>query len=137
MDGESLLPLLINPASKLQRKVLLMTNTRTSFSEGIPKGVTRRNREATEINEMPMWTMIRSGQYKYVTYTGDGFEEIYDLAADPEELVNLALDDRSKTLLRELRHKAAEVLSQTQSGFESGHFIDYFPHLGNLTSNAR
>ncbi|OUT60807.1 MAG: hypothetical protein CBB71_07290 [Rhodopirellula sp. TMED11] len=132
MDGESLLPLLVNPASKLSRDVLLMTNTRTSFSEGIPNGVKRRNREAAETNEMPMWSMIRSGDYKYATYTGDGFEEIYDLANDPKELSNLALSPVHQPLLHKLRQQAANELIKTQSGFSDGHFLKFFPHLEPL-----
>jgi arylsulfatase A-like enzyme len=132
MDGESLVPLLKNPAMKLRRRIMLMTNTRTSFSSGIPNGVRRRNREAREIEEMPMWVMIRSGEFKYASYTGDGFEEIYDLRRDPEELKNIALIPERHHLLEEMRHKAAKELAKTQSGFKSGHFIDYFPHLRAL-----
>ena len=129
MDGESLVPLLKNPNKNLQREVMLMTNTRTSFGQGIPNGVKRRNREAREINEMPMWTMIRRGPFKYCTYTGDGFEEIYNLLEDPEEIYNLALNPEHTTLLKTLRKQAGHALRNSSSGFESGHFIDYFPHL--------
>ncbi len=134
MDGQSLVPLLEDPAASLDRDVLLVTNTRTSFAKGIPNGVNRRNREAIEIDEMPMWTMIRNGHYKYATYTGDGFEEIYDLSTDPDELINLAMNPEHGPLLKEMRQMAATELSKTQSGFESGHFIDYFPHLQVLAA---
>lgn len=130
MDGESLVPLLVNLESKLKRKVLLMTNTRTSFSEDIPKGVARRNREAAEINEMPMWAMIRSGDYKYMTYTGEqAFEEVHDLSNDPDEMTNLALSAENRSLLGELKRKAVDALRETQSGFSTGHFRDYFGSL--------
>jgi arylsulfatase A-like enzyme len=135
MDGQSLLPLLEKPKSKLGRDVVLMTNTRTSFSEGIPNGVKRRNREAIEIDEMPMWTMIRNGKYKYATYTGEeAFEEIYDLKSDPHEMTNLTLSPEHRDLLIDLRQKAATELRQTQSGFEDGHFIDFFPKLKEITA---
>ena len=115
-----------------------MTNTRTSFSEDIPKGVARRNREATEINEMPMWTMIRSGKYKYITYTGDGFEEIYDLQLIQKNWsTSLSGPTHATTTGKSCGIEAADALRKTQSGFESGHFIDYFPHLGNLKPNVR
>ena len=129
MDGESLVPLLKRPGSELKRDVMLMTNTRTSFAEKIPAGVKRRNREAIELNEMPMWTMIRHEQFKYATYMGSGFEEVYDLENDPDELKNLAVTEDYAGLLSKLRRKAARALADTQSGFEAGHFIDYFPHL--------
>ena len=133
MDGMSLVPQLVKPRAKIKRETMLMTNTRTSFSEGIPNGVRRRNREAIEIDEMPMWVMIRNGAYKYAHYTGDeAFEEIYHLENDPDELNNLALSRENKKLLHELRQKAATELRQTQSGFEAGHFIDYLPRLRNV-----
>ena len=35
------------------------------------------------------WDGVRTSRYKYVEYEG-GFRELYDLAADPYELTNLA-----------------------------------------------
>ncbi|WDI45242.1 sulfatase-like hydrolase/transferase [Bremerella sp. P1] len=134
MDGESLLPVLEDPDAELKRDVLLLTNTRTHFAEDIPRGVVRRNREASTNDQMPMWVMIRSGHYKYATYTGDeAFEEIYNLAEDPEELRNLALLPEYEPLLNELRMKAAKELSGTQSGFDNGHFIDFLPCLKDVS----
>jgi arylsulfatase A-like enzyme len=38
------------------------------------------------------WLMLRQGNYKYIRYIyQDYLDELYDLAADPEELSNLAV----------------------------------------------
>ena len=44
-------------------------------------------------------------------------EEIYDLEADPEELINLAMKKESQELLGSLRQKAIDELRRTYAGF--------------------
>ncbi|MFJ9693958.1 sulfatase [Kitasatospora sp. NPDC101183] len=53
--------------------------------------------------------MVRSGPHKYVCYAwGDHREQLFDLAADPGELVNLAVDARHAPLLDRFRGLLAE-----------------------------
>ena len=62
--------------------------------------------------------LLRDGKYKYVRYLVDGeVEEIYDLDADPEELVNLSIHPQHQQLLEELRQKAIVELKRTHAGF--------------------
>ena len=43
--------------------------------------------------------MLRDGKYKYIHYVN--FEpELYDLHSDPEELVNLATNNKFKEILK-------------------------------------
>jgi len=49
--------------------------------------------------------MVRSARFKYVRYSwGRNREQLYDLAADPGEMVNLAVESRFRELLDEHRH---------------------------------
>ena len=54
----------------------------------------------------PPYTGVRSATWKYILY-GDGFEEFYDLAVDPYELVNIAIIDPDNTLLALARTRHA------------------------------
>lgn len=133
MDGMSLLPLLKDPARRLPREAMLMTNVQNNMGQTIPQGVERTERliarGAKGEEAMRDWAMIRSGDYKYVAYCGEAREEeVYNLADDPEELVNLA-DTQHGQLVEGMRRKAAKELRATQSGFNGGHFIDFFPLL--------
>ncbi len=133
MDGMSLLPLLKDPVQRLPREAMLMTNVQNNMGQTIPQGVARTERSiargAKGEEAMRDWAMIRSGDYKYVAYCGEAREEeIYNLADDPEELANLA-DSEHRTLIEEMRRQAAKELRATQSGFDGGHYIDFFPLL--------
>ncbi len=135
MDGLSLVPLLKAPQTAgLPREAMLMTNVQNHMGQEIPRMMERTRRFIEKggkgLDAMYDWTMIRSGQYKYVAYAGDdGEEEVYDISQDPEELVNLATLPEHKELLERLRKVAAGELRRTQSGFDGGHFIDFFPIL--------
>lgn len=134
MDGMSLVTLLKTPSATLPRDAMLLTNVQNNMGAEIPRMMERTRRFIQKggkgLDAMYDWTMIRSGRYKYVAYAGeDREEEVYDLEADPEELVNLAASPDRMPLLKELRMKAAAELRKTQSGFEGGHFIDFFPLL--------
>lgn len=134
MDGMSLVPVLEHPERKLERDVMLMTNVQNNMGQSIPQ-MMKRTAAAVAAGEkgealMYDWTMIRSGDYKYVAYAGpDQEEEVYQLKDDPEELVNLTGYPLHQSVLEDLRKKAAAELRKTQSGFDGGHFIDFFPQL--------
>ena len=52
--------------------------------------------------------MVRSPRYKYIAYQGDQTEQLFDMADDPHETRNLALDPAAAGPLAEHRRMAAE-----------------------------
>ncbi len=67
---------------------------------------------------MPFYTAINDGRWKYIRYLKQGeTEELYDLLADPEELVNLADELSQKAHLERLREALLTELRRTRAGF--------------------
>ena len=67
---------------------------------------------------MPWWVFLRQGRYKYIrTLVADEIEELYDLQydlqADPDELHNLALEEKHHPLLAEYRDKLIREFKRT------------------------
>ena len=59
--------------------------------------------------------MLRDARYKYIYHAG-GFEEFYDLAADPHELTNLAhADEVAPALLHHYRQRLMEKLIEVET----------------------
>lgn len=138
MDGMSLVPLLKDPGLCLAREAMLMTNVQNDFGQSIPLGVAKSERFISKGGKgekaMRDWAMIRSGDYKYVAYVGEAKEEeLYNIKEDPEELHNLAAERDYSDEVSIMRLKASQELRRTQSGFDGGHYIDFFPLLRNLT----
>ena len=58
--------------------------------------------------------MVRSTDWKYVHYTFDeDFGELYDLAADPDELVNLFADPAHRDRVEEMRRELLGWLTRS------------------------
>ena len=73
VDGRSFLPLLTKPATPWRRSFLLE----------------RRQMETHELTGNAILDAIRTARHTYIEY-GTGERELYDLAADPFQLANLA-----------------------------------------------
>ena len=55
---------------------------------------------------VPWWVSLRTDRYKYIRNLLPGeTEELYDMKKDPDELINLAMQDKHLNLLRKLRKK--------------------------------
>ena len=80
MDGCSLRPLAARAGARWQRQLLFENLTTTGLGS-----------EGDKIAVLPKYAAIRSGQFKWVEYA-NGERELYDLAADPHELVNRAAE---------------------------------------------
>lgn len=70
-------------------------------------------------NPVPTYCAVRTRDRKYVRYA-TGEEELYDLAADPFELENLADDPRWLGALDELRVRLDELCVPAPPGFDRG-----------------
>jgi arylsulfatase A-like enzyme len=81
VDGRSLLPLLQRGVRPHPRSILI---------EAPPSDVPRQ-----------VFTAVRTQQHLYASY-GSGDQELYDLAADPDELVSLHRDPAQAALVAEL-----------------------------------
>ena len=64
------------------------------------------------------WLMVRQGKFKYIRYIyKDYLDELYDLAADPEELFNLAVRPKYHQTKLEMRAILTEELQKNGAAF--------------------
>lgn len=62
---------------------------------------------------------IRSARYKYIWFSGDGYEQLFDLESDPHELHSLAEDSEYAQVLEEHRAELIRVLADREEGYVS------------------
>lgn len=55
---------------------------------------------------------IRTGRYRYTRHLGGGGEQLFDLAGDPQEQVNLVSDPEAAPVLADLRDRLMELVSR-------------------------
>jgi arylsulfatase A-like enzyme len=114
--GRDIRPLVNHPETKDWNQPLIFTFTARSF--GAETDEIPTDRRLTAGSGVPWYALLRDGRYKYVRYLVAGeTEEMYDLDADPEELMNLAARPENAALLEELRRKAIEQLRLTDAKF--------------------
>ena len=99
LDGRSLTPEILDQSPADQDRWLLLQRRRFSNRA-------RKNRGRRFTSDQPLHAVRGDGPLKYLR-TGDGTEELYDLEADPHEVLNLASDrpvekERLEALFREL-----------------------------------
>jgi arylsulfatase A-like enzyme len=114
MHGRDLGPLLRNPAADWPHPVLLM-NTHSRY--GADTAVIPSQKSARP-DRVPWWVLLRQGRFKYIrTMVENEPEELYDLEADPGELVNLALDPAHRGMLNQLRGETLAELRRVEAPF--------------------
>ena len=68
------------------------------------------------------WRAVRTRQYTYAVYKVDGKELLFDNAADPYQLTNLADDPAYDALRSDLRTKMEAKMTELNDGFEVSSF---------------
>jgi arylsulfatase A-like enzyme len=70
------------------------------------------------LEAVPWWVASRSGKTKYIrTLVENEIEELYDLDADPDELVNLALRPEHAKTLERMRTLTVDELRRCEAPF--------------------
>jgi len=120
MHGKDLTPLLEDPDAEWDRPMLLTGTGRNygSATNVIPTGADAMH------GDVPWYVMLRDGKYKYIRPLIDDIEELYDLDADPDELVNLAIQAEHRETLERMRASAVGELRRTKAGF-----VDNMPSI--------
>ncbi len=115
MHGRDLTPLIKNPKADWPHPTLF-TNTGRMFgtdTHAIPKEFPK-----DQMNGIPWWVAVRRGNMKYIrNLVENEVEELYDLAADPDELANLAFEPKHAATLAALRKDLSDELKRTKCGF--------------------
>ena len=114
MHGHDLTPLLLNPKTAWNHPVLLSLTSRQygSDTDTVPTDPQQR-----DLNGVPWWVFLVKDGHKYIrTLVEDEIEELYDLANDPQELTNLALQPAYADRLSEYRAETIAELRRTDAG---------------------
>jgi len=115
MHGRDISPLLRDPAKEWPHPVLY-EHTGDHFGSDVAR-VLKEGGKA-EHSGVPWYFAVRDGRYKYIHYLKKGeIEEVYDLAADPEELTNLAVKPENAELVKRLSKALDDELHRTESPF--------------------
>ena len=118
MHGHDLGPILKNPQAVWDHPAI-MENFRWDFGAQTDRGVTGD----AFMGGVPWWILPQNGRHKYIrTLVPDEIEELYDLAADPYELANVANEPGHRRVLEQFREQLRQELNRTKASL-----VDHLP----------
>ena len=126
MHGRDFSSLLYDPQSTWKTSPMILVNTTFNYGQQFTAALMEKDWSKLywgNIKNRKAWLMMRKGPYKYVRYAvPDCIEELYQLEDDPDELDNLAVQKKYKSLLLELRMQAEQEFLKND-----GDFINHMP----------
>ena len=127
MHGRDITPLLEEPERRDWNNPLLTAHTGMTYGSDCSPIIRMEDDPIYQKQRVPWWLSLRGDRYKYIRNLIPGeTEELYDLEADPIELVNLAMDKAHRELLRRLREETIAELRRTDCPF-----VDELPPVMN------
>jgi arylsulfatase A-like enzyme len=121
LDGRDFTSLLTDPATGTEwtDEPMLQSYTCSRYSsEAIERAINEGNWKQLTFDNSPAWLMLHDGRFKYTRYLAeDCVEELYDLATDPAELINLAVDSACHETLAAYRHQATTAFRRKGATF--------------------
>lgn len=109
-QGKSLIPLIKQATKSINRDTVLIEHL-------------------WEFESIPPSEGVRTKDWKYFRYVNDkSWEELYDLKTDPEEIENLAKNEKYKAVLVKLRQKTENLIQKFQdvnSGTPTGLMVEF------------
>ena len=119
MHGRSIMPLLHEPERNWDRPLL---TTLTGYRYGSDTDVVPSDpRQQRQAGNVPWYVSLHDGRFKYIrTLIPGEVEELYDLDNDPEELTNLAGNEKYHQRVRTMRQHTIDELRRTGAGYANG-----------------
>ncbi len=113
MHGRDLTPLLQNPEAKSDHSTLMAYTARIYGSD--TQDISQSSDDGSDI---PWWVSYRKHNYKFIKNLLPGeIEELYDIDADPDELINLAFYPEYQYQLKQLKSEMLNELRRTKAPF--------------------
>jgi len=101
-QGKSLVPLISGKTTSIQRDTVLIEHI-------------------WEFENIPPSEGVRTKEWKYFRYVNDkSIEELYNLNTDPQEIDNLAKNDKYTSVLTNLRAKTDELIDRYSDSYSNG-----------------
>lgn len=128
MHGRDISPLLTDPERADWQHPVLFEHCGQSYGSDVGK-ILRESPQKAVHNNVPWWIALRHGKDKYIRTLAAGEpEELYDLDADPEELVNLAMQPAHRDRLARMRNLALDELARSEATY-----LDRLPKASTMT----
>lgn len=117
LHGRDILPLFKDPSSKWEHPVMYQ-HVGHDFGDDVAK-VLKDDPKKAIYQKVPWYNAVVQDGWKYIRYMQPGVkDELYHLSKDPEELTNLAGDEKQGDKLNTLRQALTAELKRTNAPLE-------------------